>query len=512
MSTLGAFTLGFRTPADWFVTSGQIEVLCSRGLSTADVVAIFGELTSQGSGSVIPASAFSQVAPITGGCTYLFSFEGLATQPGAVAEILWRGVDCGSQKTDSLPIPQADSSDASFTAAAGGNTRATTRFQGARLIRTSGRFIAPDNTTSAEVRFVAPTRGAIVAAVSLMGSGEALQNGCLQSLQQGVPDQWQRSTSTAQGFVVTPTGSETALRNNGPSTNSLKQQSAVTSGKDFTLQFEGRRLSGGADDPTVELHWLKDDGTEVGAAIIEKLSTASFEKHPMAGTVPDGATKGEVRLTLPTKTAIAVSDVSLHFPKLQSVPISFIAQSPGELRVSSAQVGFDTVPPSPPPVPSAGLCPPTPPGQKPGQQPSDACHCSCCDDETKMTGTSPAMTPAGRPMTLSTCANCGTQVTRGGGPLVPGSPTIPFRTVAHDLQPLLTRAATNTTPARPPSLTDIIGIGKARAQKLQEAGINTVEDLAAASPEDVAHALRGVSTENAAVLVEHAKKSLLSHF
>jgi DNA-binding beta-propeller fold protein YncE len=509
--TLGAFTLGFRTPADWFVTSGQIEVLCSRGLSSAHVVAIFGELNSQGSGSIIPASAFSQVAPITGGCTYLFSFEGLATQPGAVAEILWRGADCGSQKTDSLPIPQADNPNVGFTTAAGGGGRTLALSRTTRLIKTSGRFKAPDNATAAEVRFVAPNGVAVVAAVSLMGSGEALQNGSLQSLQQGVPDQWQRSTSTALGFVVSPAGSETILRNNGANTTSLTQQSAVTSGKGFTLQFEGRRLSGGSDDPTVELHWLKDDGTEVGTAIVEKLSTASFEKHPMAGTVPDGATKVEVRLTLPTKTAIAVSDVSLHFPQLQAVPISFIAQSPGELRISSAQVGFDTVPPSPPPVPPAGLCPPTLPGQQPGQQASDSCHCSCCGDETKMTGTTPAMTPAGRPMMLSACANCGTQVVRGGGPLVAGSPTIPFRVVERDLESILARSSTNAPPARPPVLTDIIGIGKARAEKLQEAGINTVEDLAAANPESVAHALRGVSLENAAVLIEHAKRNLVSH-
>jgi len=53
-----------------------------------------------------------------------------------------------------------------------------------------------------------------------------------------------------------------------------------------------------------------------------------------------------------------------------------------------------------------------------------------------------------------------------------------------------------------------MGIGKKRAEKLQEAGINTVEDLAAADPADVAQALRGVSAENAAILIEHAKTKL----
>ena len=89
--------------------------------------------------------------------------------------------------------------------------------------------------------------------------------------------------------------------------------------------------------------------------------------------------------------------------------------------------------------------------------------------------------------------------------MVAGSPTIPFRTVAHVLLPLVTSAAKSVVP---PSLADIMGIGKKRAEKLQEAGINTVEDLAAADPADAAQALRGVSAENAAILIEHAKTKL----
>src|SRR5215475_10143329 len=97
-----------------------------------------------------------------------------------------------------------------------------------------------------------------------------------------------------------------------------------------------------------------------------------------------------------------------------------------ELRISSAQVGFDTAPPSPPLVPPAGLCSPTPLGQQPGQQPQDACHCPCCGCETEVPESTPALTPAGRPAMVGACANCGTQIVRGGGPLVAGSPRLPF--------------------------------------------------------------------------------------
>jgi predicted RecB family nuclease len=57
----------------------------------------------------------------------------------------------------------------------------------------------------------------------------------------------------------------------------------------------------------------------------------------------------------------------------------------------------------------------------------------------------------------------------------------------------------------------VLGIGKARARQLKRAGIKSVRNLAGADPEYVAGAVRGVSLDNAALLIEHAKKILAIH-
>jgi hypothetical protein len=304
------------------------------------------------------------------------------------------------------------------------------------------------------------------------------------------------------------------LRNTGPDTADLVQTATVTAGQPFNFEFTGRTLTLQAtDNPKVSLHWLKSDGSEASAAVSEDIAPETLDSHPMSGKVPDGATQVAVHLSLPSATALSVNQVSLQTPKTTSVPVSFVAQSPGQLRVSAAQVGFDSAQPPPPPVPATGLCPPTPPGQQPGPpQPAGTCHCSCCQSETQMTKATPAVTPAGRPMTIGVCADCGNQVVRGGGALVAGAPQ-PLAVRVAPARPLLPVAAEPLPlkPAPAPVLTDVMGIGKTRAQQLTRAGIKSVRDLAEADPEFVARVVGGVSEDNAALLIEHAKKLLATN-
>ena len=123
-----------------------------------------------------------------------------------------------------------------------------------------------------------------------------------------------------------------------------------------------------------------------------------------------------------------------------------------------------------------------------------------------MTNPTPAVTPAGRPMTVGTCAECGNRVVSGGGRITPGAvQPLPVRVVPLRPQPvspglLAVRAA--------PTLTDVMGIGKVRARQLRRSGIKSVRELATAEPGYVAQAVAGVSVENAALLIAHAKKLL----
>jgi hypothetical protein len=502
VTPLSHLPLGVRVPADWFLTSGEINMTCLPQASGAHVVA---QLGTQGRALSVQPSSLSQVAPISdGGCSYDFSFEGLTNDPQAVAEVIWKGQNCQGVKTDSVPIPH-------MTVGSFNSVNSTTGST-IQLLPARARLTAPAGATSAEVRFSVPERVALIAMPSLMGTSQALANTHFEAAQPGMPDSWTLSPATAGGFITTPTGSEVVLRNTGPNAADLVQTAAVTAGKSFTLNFTGRTLvSNASDSPTVALHWLKSDGTDAAPALSEEIPSQTFDSHPIGGQVPSGASQVEVHLSLPSGTALAVDEVSLQMPKTTSVPVSFVAQSPGQLRISGAQVGYDSGTPSPPPVPAGGLCPPTPPGQKPGPQSPDSCYCSCCQAQTQMTQAAPATTPAGRPMTVGRCADCGNQLISGGGKPVAGAvQPLTLRVVsAHPIRPMTDLLAPR--PAPPPALTDVLGIGRARARQLKRAGIKSVRSLAGSDPEYVAESVSGVSPDNAALLIEHAKKLLANH-
>jgi hypothetical protein len=370
----------------------------------------------------------------------------------------------------------------------------------ANLIQVSTRLTPPSGAHAAEVRFRVSNGTAIIGSPSLASTPELIKNGNLGVLQQGVPDQWTLSTATAKPLLVTPQTGEVQLLNNSPNTVSLKQVAAVTGGGDFTVAFTGRPLTAGTNsNPKLEVRWLKSDSSETGDPATLDILPATFDTRLLAGTVPSSAATAALLLSLPPGAAIAISQVSVRQPVTTSVPISFVAQSPGELRVSQAQITFDTTPPAPIAVQPAGLCAPTLPPDAPAQTSSDCSYCACCESHVPTTGSIASLTPAGRPMTVSRCATCGAQIISGGGPLVSGlkAPQVPVITVVpHPNVPLV------MVPQH--VLTDVLGIGEARARQLEAAGINSVLDLANATPSKVASVLKAVSVESAVVLVRHA--------
>jgi predicted flap endonuclease-1-like 5' DNA nuclease len=113
-------------------------------------------------------------------------------------------------------------------------------------------------------------------------------------------------------------------------------------------------------------------------------------------------------------------------------------------------------------------------------------------------------------MTVGQCANCGSQVVSGGGKPAAGAlQPLAVRVVpAHSV---LSVSTETLKPAPTPLLTQVMGIGKTRARQLKGAGIKSVRELAAADPEYVARVVGGVSVDNAALLVEHAKKLLATN-
>jgi hypothetical protein len=466
-------------PVDWYLTSGSTEV---DRLDDQDVLAIRGAVNN-----APVVAALSQVVPISASCLYEFSFLAgvVRSDPDAVAEVFWLSEQCGLQRTDSIPLLQMIKQ---------------------RLVRHRARFTAPGGATQAEVRFRVPESGrAIIAKVSLAVTNNNLTNGDLEVLQEEVPVGW---TLTPEGppqlqTDFAPTG-ELIIDNQGNETIDISQSAAAKPGQAFTLDFDGK-LGDDADltgTPQVELRWLAADKTAVLPTSVFQIVAGNSPHSSATGTVPEQAATAEVHLILPAKSELHVQNVSLQFSEAQSVPLTFIAQAPGQLTVSDLRVGFERIPTPPPPMPPSGLCSPTPPGKIPGEKDCDSSHCSCCGEKDTMVDAAPTVTPAKRPAMMGKCANCGSTIIRTGGRLPdPGEPRVAF--------PAISTVKPKPAPKpAPPPLTAIAGIGKPRATQLVRAGIDSVEKLAAASPAAVANAVRGVSVKNAPHFI-NAARSLL---
>jgi hypothetical protein len=475
-------------PSDWtFTGTFKLEDEKAGGHPT---------LTGESGGTPIDA-ALSQVVPISPSCRYELSLLGRAehSDPDAVAEIFWLDQQCNLQQTDSIPFHETQDVD--------------------DLARHRIRAAAPAGATQAEVRFRVPAGKSIsLNKISLQVAANALLNSDLQSLEGGLPAGWNVTPDTPPNFIVRlvqfPSASETstAFANLGTSTVELFQRVEVKSSHSYVFDFEGASGQNATFParPQAELRWQSQNGTPLEPAIVFEILSGNASHSTATGVVPSQAVTAEIHLILPPKSDLVVQNIFLQLSQPQTVPLTFIAQAPGQLTVSDLRVGFEHVPTPPPPVPATGLCPPTPPGKTPGEKDCESSHCCCCGEKDTMVDAAPTVTPANRPAMIGKCSNCGSTVITHGGKLpVPGEARVPFPT-------LLTVAAKPvpkppTKPVSPP-LTAIAGIGKRRAEQLIHAGIDSMEKLATASPADVANAMAGVSIKNAPHFIDAARKLL----
>jgi DNA-binding beta-propeller fold protein YncE len=489
---LASVPIGTLTPADWTVT-GKVQLSPQRGDPPTVVI---GDVRSDGHDAANSAG-MSQVIPV-GGCGYVFSFSADAepierlTAVAAVAEVFWLDDACGLARTDTFPIRQARSK---------GPVRQRIPLQ------------APPGTTQAEVRFRgAPGTVIALSSVSLAGSNDAVTNGDLQQIGgDGLPSGWALTPAAARATFGVTRGATgmMRLRNAGAQTVELTQSVAVAPGALLHVELAAR-AEAATTSPSLAVGFLASDGSPAGTATTITIDPSDFERHPAEIAAPPNAAKANIHVRLPPATAIDLRALAVRPLAKVDVPVAFIAQAPGQLRVSQAFVAYERVAPSAPPVPAGGLCTPTPPDQTPGDGGTDdECYCSCCDAKRTMRDPTAATTPAGRPVTVGTCTTCGTTMARGGGTVMLGTAAT---TAAEIMQPSVViaaptnRAANSAAIRQPlPPVTAVAGIGPARASALEQVGITTIEQLATANAGHVAQALRGVSVPNAQIIIQHAQ-------
>jgi len=502
-NTLSSVQFGSRRPSEWQLTSGDVKPTC--------LDAPFHLVAELGSANL--STALSQVVPVAESFPYELSFWGIATesltddQP-ALAEILWLGNDCGQLQTDSIrieiapppaaPIPGGPPPPAPKLVFHRLNTRTV---NGASVPLT-----APAGAKQAEIRFSLGTAAtATIDLVSFSATSEALANGDFKSKKDGQLTGWTLEPESTPGFVVTEIDDGLQLQNVGATSAELVQTAIAQGAQPFIVEFEGKTsVSGSSQNPHIELRWLKANKEPAAEPTVVQLLPTALDLTTANGTVPQDSVEVQVRIAVPPGATLAVKRFSLRYDRFTEVPVKFIAESAGDLNLSDVRIGFERVEPKAPPIRADMLCRPTAP---PGQCKGCCCYCSQCEEETEMVETEQTTTPAGRPATKGRCANCSSEVVSVGGP--PATPQIVITRQTIEPRPVIVRPVTVTAPptqttAQIARLIDIHGIGERRARQLTDIGIDSVEKLAAATPESVLK-IRFITREMATRIIAEAR-------
>ncbi|MEZ4664695.1 MAG: choice-of-anchor R domain-containing protein [Caldilineaceae bacterium] len=518
-ASLTTLQIGLRAPTEWAQTSGAVSLACLP--EPHHLAAVLGTRFVRKQ-TTATASAIAQITAAAGGCAYAFSFWALSSAPGARAELVWRGAGCAAQRVDEIPIQVVENrlstrpglirQPVSFVGSAAVAARNTVELALHRL-ETS----APISVTQVEVRFYAPPDAiAIIDNVSLRGSNDVLANGDLRQMTDDALVGWTLEPAGATTALISVTDAGLLFDNRGVSEAALVQTIAPGADAQFELTVAASATLGvqAQMHPFIELNWLTAQGALAGAPALLEVTPDDTGAQPVTLTRPATATQAELRLTAPAHTSLLLQQVSLRAVQTVTVPINFVAQSPGEMVVRNLAVAYDVSEPATPPMPAGGLCTPSLPGPRVGKSADECCFCPCCQEETEFVAPKAVATPAGNPAQIGRCVNCGTALVRMGGTLEAARPSSlalfqPRRLVAA--QPAIVRRVTAplalfqpVTVALPP-LTTITGIGEARAAQLAEMGIDSVAKLAVARPEEIA-VLRGVSREMAIGFIRAAQR------
>jgi len=541
-SGLRFLPLGRQQPDNWTLTTGFVQPI-----PFADpfhLTAVLGPVAPQErEARPLRPSALSQATAVVGGCTYDLSFWGITDSLEAVAEVIWRGGACAVQRTDRIPIqlPEIENSirpapqtfpgglqpggfsDSATGAALAVNVNAAVARRLPELLFHRARLQAPEGATQAEIRFLAPPEhNAVVDSVSLQATSDTITNGDLLLVQDGELAGWQLAPASVTGVTLNAVDDGVELANQEAVPISLKQSFAVTGGQPFVLQLRGAivsQLAGGT--PQVRLDWLDAEGNAAGTSSLSVV--AGQQEHQLETAVPAAAATATLNLVLPPGTTLLVQQISFVPVELVTVPVHFLAQAPGKLTVTGFDVAYDVGEVATTPIPPEGLCPPTPPGRS-GTGDSGCCAwctspCGPCGDDESASPNEGAAAPA-RALQTSAPRRPAAVASRPATvrpavahpPLAVAAPAPPeIRGVETAVAPLLTATAADWAVRAPElaalsvPLAAINGIAEIRARALAELGVDSIPRLAAAAPEDIANALRGVSLPTAERFVAEAQ-------
>jgi hypothetical protein len=504
---LEVFPVGIPTPVEWALLTGTATPVAFG--EPVEAAVVLGGLRKTGETG---STTLAQVAPVGGGCAYDLSFEGLATEPDARVEVRWRGADGAVLGRESIPFREltvpAVTVDTASTTDAGLTTASTPR-----LALHRRRLAAPGAATQAEVRIEVPAGAAVARALSLRGVTAVSGNADLRAV---------TDDGRVAGWNPGPAGGprlETGrLFNPGPREASLTQTLAVEPGTTYALDLEvgavQDALGGKGPAGRLALSWLGDDERPLGEPIALSIEAGSADRRSRAVVAPEGAVDARLELAVASGAAFEIRRAELTARPVTALPVTFVAEAPGELTLDGWEVCLEETPPTAPEVPDGGLHPPGPAEDGHGAQ-GGGCCCRC-GGKPKAGTQAPTVTASGRPVSVATCADCNAPVlSHGGRPaadavVLPQLATPPVRFLEPAaLAPVAVTPTRAATPRPVVPLTQINGIGDARARVLADAGLDTLGALSFSTPQRVAALLNGVSEEAAAGFIREARRKLV---
>lgn len=469
-------SIGDALPAEWEITAGTVRPVSLP--TTGEVLALLGDVregSARGAKRPSGPSSMAQVVPVVAGARYRFSFDGLSFADGGVAQVRWSGDRCAPGRVDRVPVTTFD----------------VERDRSVAVVpHHEAVLVAPDAAVQAEVRFFVPDTALAVDKVSLLASADVATG------------TW---TPADPGTTVTPGTGDVTLANTGVVPSAVAQAVPVQAGDEYALEVVA--VPDGEPGAAVELSFADDAGVPVGETVHVGLDALDLDAHAAAGTVPAGAVEAQLRVMLPAGAVVVLRTLSLSVGQRVDVALVFASETPGDLRLSDVGVTLDHGTPAPVPVPAGGLCPVTPAGDGPD---GEACHCQRCGSDGPVRQARAALSPAGRPVTVTPCPTCGTDRVRLGGRVALRAEPVALR--QYRVQDRAPEQLARATPGpavvsrvelREP-LEAVDGVAAARAQSLRKAGFADVVALSRADVVDVA-ALPGVSDAAAARIIEHAR-------
>lgn len=308
--------------------------------------------------SASPGARLSQRFAVAAECSYRLGFAYAVVAPAASA-----ASEKPACKPEALAAPGwelewFDSAGTSLGVAGTKLETATTSFNTPARGPVEARLEAPVGADEAELRLLHPAAsgyGLMLGGLSFLPSPQTVENSDFSQWQgpfgAQTPAGWTLQGGWLEQGSVPGRNDGVRLVGGGdaPEDAILVQHLAVKAGIDYELNVVASPLPFGTMDdenrplasrPRLELQWLA--ASPLGEALTLPLDGPGFSGRGLSITAPAGATQAELKLIQPLGEGdLLVAGVELIKTETVEVPLIFLGESPGTLKVNALRVAYD---------------------------------------------------------------------------------------------------------------------------------------------------------------------------